>query len=254
MYFSSTIQVILSTITFSSTFLSVFNNIISLYNLSLVQSSFYSFLRTTISNFLNSFRQQPCFIYYIKIGIRIGEIYFLYTLRYQLVILSSPSALFPRSFTRIDSSLARPTLGNVQIGRGNVTPSMSLKLASTQLLKKQSLNASTFPSIIVQASPCLLITQGNYSSQFLSCSSVLAYFVSFYIFSRYCIIILTINLYSYLLSLLICVFLSQYTLMYLSYASYVYSCIYLLLTCLTTLTFAIQAFVQYGCQNRECFF
>ena len=243
MCFSSIIWVILSTITFSSTFLSVFNNVIGLQDLSLVQSSFYSFLRTTISNFLNSFRQQPCFIYYIKIGTRIGEICFLYALRYQLVILSSPSALFPRSFTRIDSSLARPTLGNIQISRGNNTPSISLKLASTQLLKKQSLNASTFPSIVVQASPCLLITQGNYSSQFLSCSSILAYFVSFYIFSRYYIIILTINLYSCLLSLLIYVFLSQYTFMYLSYTSCVYSYVYLLLAYLTTLTFAIQAFV-----------
>ena len=72
--FSSIISVILSTITFSSTFLSMFNNIIGLQDLSLVQSSFYSSLRTTISNFLNSFRQQPYFIYYIKIGIRTGEI------------------------------------------------------------------------------------------------------------------------------------------------------------------------------------
>ena len=243
MCFSSIIQVILSTITFSSTFLSMFNNVIGLQDLSLVQSSFYSFLRTTISNFLNSFRQQPCFIYYIKIGIRIGEICFLYALRYQLVILSSPSALFLRSFARIDSSLARPTLGNVQIGRGNNAPSISLKLASTQLLKKQSLNASTFPSIIIQASPCLLITQGNYSSQFLSCSSILTYFISFYIFSRYYIIILTINLYSCLLSLLIYVFLSWHALIYLSYASYVCSCVYLLLACLAALTFTIQAFV-----------
>ena len=219
----------------SKTFTIILSRVISLYTPSFIQSSFYSFLSTTIVECLNALGQYTILKQAEKSLAKVSASYFLYFLSRRFSIQLGPRALLLGSLLRIPSTSFRLTLASIQNQGSSQVFQISLRSASLRFRKKCFIRIAAFPSSI-----SLLYSRSNrlgkYSSQCPQFTPSLAYLAIFYTFLGSSITSLISLLQARFYSLLIILLLIQEALRY-------YLQFYLVLLALYSLLFFLASFI-----------